>query len=213
MTPLTFYLLSMFNYMTSLVEYVKRQYNKFSNAFLPENYLFFDVNDKVYPEHLVDLSANLSATPMWSYSKDTHMFRLWGATEKLVPTALPYLSIEVVLDGEMQYDITSFIGQVKVYSIDAEEAPIPSFMNIIVAWSLHSGVIIDDKKGVTYRIIDDSGNTHEVVINNPYEDSDVTEDEELEQEQEIPNDVPVNELSEAEPLLSAENSTNNDKED
>jgi len=208
MLLLTAYFLRMFNYITAVVEYTKRMYAKFLNAFSPENYLFFDINDTVYPEHLVNLSANLSATPVWTYSKDTTTFRLYGEKGRLVPLTLPYLSLEIVLDGEVLYDITEYIENLKVYTTDTSDGPFPSLVSVLSAWSLHSGVILDNNKAIVYRIITDSGDTLEV---RQYEECDVMEDEELQAE--TTGEVAAEELSEVEPLLPPEDSTNYDKED
>lgn len=198
----------MFNYITAVVEYTKNMYAKFLNAFSPENYLFFDINDTVYPEHLVNLSANLSATPVWVYSKDTTAFRLYSERGRLVPLSLPYLSLEIVLEGEVQYDITEYIEKLKVYTTDNSDGPFPSLVSVLSAWSLHSGVVLDNNKAIIYRIITDSGDTLEV---RQYEESDVMEDEELDAE--TTGEVAAEELSEVEPLLPPEESTNQDKED
>ncbi len=198
----------MFNYITAVVEYTKSVYAKFLNAFNPENYLIFDVNDTVYPEHLVNLSANLSATPVWVYSKDTTAFRLYGERGRLVPLSLPYLSLVIVLDGEVQYDITEYIEKLKVYTADNLDGPFPSLASVLSAWSLHSGVVLANNKAIIYRIITDSGDTFEV---RQCEESDVMEDEELDAEP--TGEVVAEELSEVEPLLPPEDSTNHDKED
>lgn len=198
----------MFNYINAVVEHTKWLYDKLANAFRPENYLFFDVNDMVYPEHLVDLSAYLSAKPVWIYSKDTSAFRLYGENGNLVRLSLPYLSLEIVLDGEVLYDVTDYIEKLEVYTTDNSDGPFPSLISVLAAWSLHSGVVLDNNKAIIYRIITDSGDTVEV---RQYEESDVTEDEELEAE--TTEEVVAEELSEVEPLLPAEESTNHDKED
>ena len=197
----------MFNYIMAVVDYVKSSYTKLVKAFHPENYLFFDTTDTVYPEHLVNLSANVSATPKWVYSKDAAVFRLWG-DERLVPVSLQYLSLEIVLDGEVLYDLTDYVEKLKVYTTGHPDAASPSLMDILTAWSLHSGVVLDNKREFIYRIITDSGDTIEV---RQYEESDLTEDVELETEP--VDEMVAEELSEGEPLLSAEDSTNYDKED
>lgn len=207
MLLITAYFLRMFNYITAVVEYTKQLYEKCVKAFSPENYLFFDTNTAVYPEHLVDTSANLSATPQWTYSKDTTVFRLWGE-EKLVPVTLPYLSLEVLFDDEVQYDVTDYIEKLKVYTADSSDGPFPSLMTVLAAWSLHSGVVLDNNRAIIYRIITDSGETVEV---RQYEESEVTEDEELQAES--TEELVAEEISEAEPLLPPEDSTNHDKED
>ena len=207
MLLITAYFLRMFNYITAVVEYTKLLYAKCVKALSPENYLFFDVNAAVYPEHLVDTSANLSATPQWTYSKDAAVFRLWGE-ENLVPTSLPYLSLEVLLDDELQYDLTDYIGKLKVYTTGSSDGPFPSLMSVLAAWTLHSGVVLDSNKAIIYRIITDAGETVEV---RQYEESEVTEDAELETE--TMEEAGEEEISEAEPLLAPEVSTNHDKED
>jgi hypothetical protein len=197
----------MFNYITAVVDYVKSSYTKIVSAFHADNYLFFDTYDTVYPEHLVNLSANLSATPTWVYSKDTCVFRLCR-DERLVPISMPYLSLEIVLNGKVMYDMTDYIEKLKVYTTDMSDAPTPSLIDILTAWSLHSGVVLDNKKAIIYRIITDSGETIEFRQN---EESDVTEDAELETE--VIEESATEEISEVEPLLAPEVSTNDDKED
>jgi hypothetical protein len=104
--------------------------------------------------------------------------------------------------------MTDYIEKLKVYTTDVSDAPTPSLMDILTAWSLHSGVVLDNKKAIIYRIITDSGETIEF---RQYEESDVTEDAELETD--AIEETAAEEISEVEPLLAPEVSTNHDKED
>lgn len=217
------YLLRMFNYIAAVVDYVNRQSAKVMAALKPEYFVFFDQIDMPYPEHLVNVSANLSAQPAWRYSKDMHTFFEWGLDATSVvgsPESLPYLSMEIVANGKVQYDLSEFVSKVKICCEDSSAVSYPCFSSIIGAWMLDSGVVLDPKKTVVVRIIDDAADMHEITMcgiceNDDDEDeSTESEEEQLETLPEVDAKVAVAELSEAEPLLSAEEvSTNIEKED
>jgi hypothetical protein len=207
-----FYLLRMFNYITAVVDYVNRQSAKLIDALKPEYFVFFDQIDMPYPEKLVNVTANLSAEPVWRYSKDTHTFFEWGYGCPILPLSLPYLSMEILVNGTVHYDLSEFVSKVKVCCPDFSAASYPCFSSIIGAWMLDSGVVLDPKKTVVVRIIDDTAETHEITMCSICEE-DESEEEQLETLPEVEAEVEVGELSEAEPLLSAEVSTNTEKED
>lgn len=211
-----FFMLRMFNYITAIIDYVNRQRAKLMDALKPEYFIFFDQVDMPYPERLVNVSAALSAEPAWRYSTDTYTFVEWAihnTPQQGHSVSLPYLSMEIVANDSVQYDLSDYIEKVKIYCADSEKVSYPCLSSIIGAWMLHSGVVLNPKKTMIVRIIDDSGNTHEITMCSICEDDDESE-ENLEVLSELDAEVEVGEISEAEPLLSAEEvSTNIEKED
>ena len=65
--------------------------------------------------------------------------------------------MEILEEDSVMYDLTDFIGDIKVHTSGA--VVFPSIAHILGAWSLSSGIILDATREFNVRIIDIDGST------------------------------------------------------
>ena len=168
---IAFWLLGAYNTSTfvfdSCVSIVTRVYHAALYACYPPTYYFF--HDRVMPcedRRAYNIGANGSATPMWTYNPEQFQFVAWPpvATDDLTMShQLPILSMEIIHNDTVLYDITDFIEKVRVYNPELDRQS-PSAAHVVGAWTLTSGVIPDLYMDLELRIIDLEANTKTIPI-------------------------------------------------
>ena len=173
-------------------------------------YLFFDATNpcNVYSLEKAVTYASAFAKPQWVWEPRDRNFFEWSGSKEMalehteVRRPLPLLSLEV-LDKDtqvVQYDLTDFIEGISVYTQSRAKA-FPSMSQIIGAWSLGSGIVLDPHRFVV-RYITKYAVTAEVAIEtgetNAYQ-LDVSELYGMTEEGEADADVPEVAAKPAEP--------------
>jgi hypothetical protein len=142
--------------------------NEFINAFIiriyrsgqllfgSNIYYFFDAYPIPFPAHNLRLDDKHSAKPIITYDVDKNLFYpyMCNVAEKKY-NKLPILSLEILdSGGEVAYDLTNYIEKIRYISND--DGVIPTISEIVVCWTMTSGIVVDFKK-YTIRFINDDG--------------------------------------------------------
>ena len=145
-------------------------YKNLVEAFSQKTYVFFDCITSPYNLSHVNISASSSAVPHWYYLPDQNTFVGWkldttiesimNSENKGVP--LPVLSMEVVENDRVVYDLTDFSQSIKVYP--RIEGVFPSPAHILGAWSFSSGIVLDRNRDFILRILDTNAEEKEAEI-------------------------------------------------
>jgi hypothetical protein len=141
------------------------------NAYTTKTHVFFEGIATPYLSSAVNVGAPSSAVPLWHYRADTKTFVEWslqGMTHQhaqlLQKRELPILSMTVI-DGERTlHDLTDFIGPIQVFHSNPEI--FPSIAHILAAWSLSSGIVLNQLNTYSATIITSSADTVTVSISN-----------------------------------------------
>lgn len=156
--------------MSQLARDVYQIYNKIVETFSPKTYVFFDCITSPYNLSHVNISASSSAVPQWYYLPDDNTFVGWelGTTIESImnrggkPKPLPVLSMEILENDRVIYDLTDFSQSIKVYpQIDGV---FPSAAHILGAWSLSSRIILDRNRDFVVHILDTNAEQKETEI-------------------------------------------------
>ena len=143
-------LLSYYNWLSSLctttTRTVQRFYDSLVKAFSPNTYIFFRDVEFAYPSSSISFQTHGSAYPAWLYSADTLTFTEWPEGDK--PSKLPVLSMEVVDEDEVIYDLTDFVNEINVIQLE-DSTTFPSVGQILNAWTLSSKIVLDPKLRVS----------------------------------------------------------------
>jgi len=145
--------------------------NAVYNAFEPEYWVFFQSKMDPIPYKYVSLSAKGSLHAEWSYDATSLRFVPLIRGEHPTTTRsraegrlhVPILSLNIVSkeDGDeaVLYDLTDFLDTVRVYYVDDEElrGATPTISQLIGAWSISSGVVLDWSQDLFVTLINQNG--------------------------------------------------------
>ena len=158
--------------ITSLFKTVSLVYTAITHSLKKKTYILFENISTPYPIENVVFGSPSSAVPDWYYLPDTNTFIRWQVGKSVDELAfsafynksLPVLSMEVTLSGETLFDLTDFIGTICASS--HLENDFPSVAHIIGAWSLTSGVVLDQSVDFNASMIDIAANMIQVSVQN-----------------------------------------------
>jgi hypothetical protein len=158
--------------VTNLFKTVGLVYTALTYSLKAKSYLLFENISTPYPIEKVVLGLSSSAVPDWYYLSNTNTFvryQVGKSVDELMFSAfynksLPVLSMEITLLGETLFDLTEFIGTACVSS--QFENDFPSVAHIVGAWSLTSGVVLNQNMDFNASMIDASANTIQVSVQN-----------------------------------------------
>ena len=167
------------NFIENTILFSRKIYKAIQSVYVPTNYIFFANVNTPYIENKVNLYSPRSATPIWVYSPDTRKFTAWGDSDALFSHALPVLSIEILENDEVMYDLTDFIETIRVYNTQKS----PSLTHIIYAWVLSSELILDPHRIFTIRYMTDTAETYIESFNNIVYSIELAEESEEEAEE------------------------------
>jgi hypothetical protein len=108
--------------------------------------------------------------PDWYYLAESNTFVEWehatplSSLTRVNSLQLPVLSMEIIEDDAVVYDLTEFIDNLKIHTLGDEF--FPSVAHILGAWSISSGIVLDTTRGFIVRMIDTQANTIETEPNN-----------------------------------------------
>lgn len=131
------------------------------SAFSPKTYIYFEEIATPYLQHTVTLQPSCAA-PQWSYSEEKQVFTEWGYSSDAFPKALPILSMTIVDQDTVLYDISDFVERIRV--THSNRNTFPSVAHILGAWSLSSGIVLNTTKSYFAKMITISAETVTVPI-------------------------------------------------
>jgi len=141
-----------------------------SEGLSPSVYILFNHIPTPYRRSSVITHGPVTANVQWYYIPDKKYFVKWelGYSPDVIINpenlkSLPILSMEILNNNETVYDLTDFIGDIKVDSLDNT---FPSVAHILGAWSITSSVVVGPYEDFTARMIDTSANSIEVSVCN-----------------------------------------------
>ena len=145
------------NYLISLYKYGTLLYRNINEAFSIKSYFLFEGISAPFHTSHVNIGASSSAVPSWYYLPEDKTFVEWSLETPITDTlqtkgrSLPILSMEIIENDRVVYDLTDFIGDIKVYNI--EEAFCPSIAHILGAWFLSSSIVLDHMRDFKVSMI------------------------------------------------------------
>jgi len=125
--------------------------NRLVAASRPREFVFFKGYSVAYPAHLVKTVGPGIPSVTWFYNMDTN--RLTYDSDDSFES-IPWLSARIQYNGMNLYSLDDFISEVK-YSSSRRDAPSPSV--IVGAWSLQSGIVLDNNANLELCVITELG--------------------------------------------------------
>ena len=133
---------------------------KVYRALMPDTYIFFGTSAQPYRMTDVNTSGPAVAPISWYYDADTRFFvssRVYNNETYYRGHHLPFLSAQIKYHDLCLYDISDFIETVKWVGVDGEKHPPIPF--ILAAWTLRTGIVVQDSEFLRLEVIDDNGET------------------------------------------------------
>ena len=128
------------------------------NAFDKHEYYFMQGYVVPYLRSSINEYASCSAKVEWIYTVEDNQFTIYGLQGLPVGASLPILSLELVRDDRVAYDLTDFVETMVV--IRSTDVPFfPSISQIVQAWVLHSKIVFDTRIEFAARLITTNGDT------------------------------------------------------
>jgi len=201
------FLLGLYNYLdgafSEVSKFATKLYRGVKETFSPKIYYLFECLPAAYLTTSVNIAASSSAVPDWYYLAETKTFVEWehftpiSSLMRINSLQLPVLSMEIVEEGAVVYDLTEFIENIKIHTLGDEF--FPSIAHILAAWSISSGIVLDNTREFTIRMIDTQANTIEAAPNSyayiHFRDHEDIEAEDLEAEDLSGQDLSGQDLS------------------
>jgi len=156
------------NFVENTILFSRKVYKAIRSVYMPTNYIFFANVNTPYLENKVNIHSPRSALPLWQYSPDTRKFTAWDTHTSLFSHVLPVLSIEILENDKVMYDLTDFIETIRVYNTQSS----PSLGHILHAWILSSELVLDPNRNFMIRYVTDDADTFTVSFNTLGQESD-----------------------------------------
>ena len=134
------------------------------SAFKERHYIFLENYSVPFREDAVNVYASSGAAVDFRYNADKKEFSSGTGPRR----NLPILSLEILRDDAVVFDLTDFIEGVTVYSDNG----FPSICQIVQAWMIDSHVILTRECDFMARVVADDGSTH---VFNVQDDGDIGE--------------------------------------
>jgi len=128
------------------------------NAFEPRIYYFLYGYETPFKSTAVNIHASTSAPVEYKYNADIKQFN--DLSEYTLTRYLPLLSLDIVRDDSVVYDLTDFIESMTVTS-DVSDFRFPSVAQIVAAWAIGSQVVFDKNIDFKARCMSDMGERYE----------------------------------------------------
>ena len=145
-------------------------YNKLRQALSKKQYVFFQYVTSPYNILDVNISASSCAAPVWYYIPENKAFiscNLAASVEDTLNSAkrgspLPILSMEVVENDKVVFDLTDFLSSVTVYPSTFNTCP--PVAHILGAWTLSSKIVLDRERPFVVRLMDVNAKEYETDV-------------------------------------------------
>jgi hypothetical protein len=120
-----------------------------------KTFVFFQ--DSNYPYRLQDYTvAGPGIAPVeWYYDADKKLFisnTLYNTSSEYTSHHISWLAGEIKYNDLVLYDVSDFLEQVKWAGTTK-----PSVARVLSAWSLHSGIVLNGKEGLSLHTINEDG--------------------------------------------------------
>jgi hypothetical protein len=150
----------------------KKVYDAVVTAFQPCFWVFFKDTHAPYSFQTLSLSAPGSLQPNWIYDSTNLRFIpvIYGELPAVTMARtesrkrLPLLSLEIrskgILNSKCIYDLTDFIEKVRVCYVKNVNYGCPTVAQVIGAWSISSGVILDWSQDIFVNLINQDGDDY-----------------------------------------------------
>ena len=120
-----------------------------------KTYVFF--KDSNFPYRLQDYATSgPGVAPVeWYYDADKKLFvssNLYMTNTEAIAHHFQWLSGEIKYNGLVLYDVSDFLEDAKWAGVSQ-----PSPARILAAWSLHSGIVLQFREGLTLHTINEDG--------------------------------------------------------
>jgi hypothetical protein len=166
MLPLLSFVKSVLYWTDLTSRFTCKLFQAASTAFYPETFVMFGDSPTVYNPSKLSIGASGSPPISWGYTLDTFTFSEWCGSYYntfVGPIAhshpLPALSIEIVENDRVIYDLTDWAEKVRVLT-ESEGRRTPSVAQILAAWTLSSGIVLDAPR-FTVRLMNEQADTVE----------------------------------------------------
>jgi len=130
-------------------------------AFEPRIYYFLKGYTTPYSANSVNIYASTGAPVDFVYNADDKIFK--DTSEFTVAKYLPVLSLEIIRDDAVIYDLTDFIESMTVVA-DVAAFRYPSVSQIVNAWAIGSQIVFDSNIDFKLRCVSDMGDTYEFSV-------------------------------------------------
>jgi hypothetical protein len=131
-------------------------------SFQPREYYFLKGYTTPYRKEDLNIHSSASATVEFLYNADTRVFS--DMTPHAISRYLPILSIDLIRDSAVYYDLTDFVERMVVVS-NLKEFKYPSISQIMSAWAIDSKILFDPSIDFFARVVSEDGETYEFVLN------------------------------------------------
>ncbi|NBO60552.1 MAG: hypothetical protein EBU82_06215 [Flavobacteriia bacterium] len=150
-----FFLFKLINWLTIAAETTQTITKGVVRSLQSKTYVFFKDNN--YPYRLQDYkTSGPGVAPVeWYYDADKKLFlafNLHNTSTHSISRHFDWLSGEIKYNGLVLYDISDFLEDAKWAGV-AQPAP----ARILAAWSLHSGVVLQFREGLSLHTINKDG--------------------------------------------------------
>jgi hypothetical protein len=158
------------NTYDTVYENVHVLYNKLRQALTKKQYVFFQYITSPYNILDVNIAAPSCAPPLWYYIPENKAFiscNLVGSVEDTLNSVkrgspLPILSMEVVENDQVVFDLTDFLSSITVYPSTHNKCP--SVAHILSAWTLSSQIVLDRERSFVVRLMDVNAKEYETDV-------------------------------------------------
>jgi len=145
-------------------------YNKLRQALSKKQYVFFQYITSPYNMLDVNIAAPSCAPPLWYYIPENKAFiscSLAASVEDTLNSAkrgspLPILSMEVVENDQVVFDLTDFLSSITVYPSTLNRCP--PVAHILSAWTLSSQIVLDRERSFVVRLMDVNAKEYETDV-------------------------------------------------
>jgi len=121
-------------------------HTKMRELFLPKCYAFFENSIHAYDLRVTNHTASASAKLLMVYDSSDRIFIQYDSINQGGPVlkTLPILSFEILMDEQVQYDLTDFLEPIRVVMLD--DASIVSVAHIVAIWQVSAHIVLDSNK-------------------------------------------------------------------
>lgn len=134
-------------------------------TFQDDQYVFFRGSSHPYLLNEIRLGSPGVPEPEWYYNATTHTFltaRLYNNSQAYHTHHIPYLAAEVKYNDLILYDISEFVNSVRWAGEDTEG--MPNMDQLISAWTLSSGVVLQRSPQMDVAVINTDGQEARIAL-------------------------------------------------
>lgn len=154
---LIYFVIKVFNVLESVINKIINVGYLTYKSIQPQIYIFFENNIHTYNILDVKNKGDAISKIEWYYIKDNKLFTKNLNDNFSMKNHISWLSATINLNDKVLYDLSDYIND--LHYIGDEK---PSFKLVISAWSLDSGIVLDNTLDLKIEIIDNNGDMSEL---------------------------------------------------